>query len=304
MALQGTCESCAGAESGVVCSALGASLETLPVSRGFWRASNRTTDVVECALGIEGDGKQCVGGSDAGSGSVRTGNGGDGYCRPGHSGPLCAVCTDEDDYFDPVANECTACPSDYGRQTAIVLGCISALVIVYGLGAWVYNRPLVRLRRLHRWMHRVSAHLRVINLQPKIKIVVGFYQVVRAIPTVYDVNLPDEYTDALAFMKPLDFDLALISIPGASLGSPADGLVTFATIPLLLCLVWISFCSLSELTRARHRLHAALETTSGGCSHSVRMVVLGVHAREMASDTSFLRLYICPWPAWRLPERQ
>jgi len=40
------------------------------------------------------------------------------------------------------------------------------------------------------------------------------------------------------------------------------------------------------------------------CSHSVGMVVVGVHAREMASATSFSRLYICPWPPWRLPERQ
>ena len=31
---------------------------------------------------------------------------------------------------------------------------------------------------------------------------------------------------------------------------------------------------------------------------------MGVHAREMASATSFSRLYICPWPPWRLPERQ
>jgi hypothetical protein len=32
------------------------------------------------------------------------------------------------------------------------------------------------------------------------------------------------------------------------------------------------------------------------------MVELGVHAKELVSETSFSRLYICPWRVWRLPQ--
>ena len=76
---------------------------------------------------------------------------------------------------------------------------------------------------------------------------------VRAIPTVYDVDVPDEYVDALSFLQPLDFDLALLAVPGACLGGPQDGLVVFASFPLALCVAWVLFCSFYELLRTAWR---------------------------------------------------
>ena len=70
-----------------------------------------------------------MGGFDAGSG-------GDGYCLPGHRGPLCRVCTESDFYFKSTAWACVPCADNwweaqkkYGGSFLMPL----ALVLTYAL---------------------------------------------------------------------------------------------------------------------------------------------------------------------------
>ena len=60
-------------EDGTSCDARGATLETLPLERRWWRASAYSDDVYECALD-----DACAGGSNASA-----------YCATGHEGALC-----------------------------------------------------------------------------------------------------------------------------------------------------------------------------------------------------------------------
>ena len=81
-----------------------------------------------------------MGGNDAGDEDEFTaGYMGSGYCKKGHTGPLCQVCSASDFYFDSVeAMECVQCPKVYERLS-LPLGII-ALMLGLILVAFVIKR--------------------------------------------------------------------------------------------------------------------------------------------------------------------
>ena len=72
----------------------GATIETLSLEDGFWRASDKTTTFYACS-------------------SLTCGNKYDDSkdCAEGHSGLLCEVCDYQDQYFDQDYRHCIDCPS-------------------------------------------------------------------------------------------------------------------------------------------------------------------------------------------------
>jgi len=75
--------SCAPCPEGATCDGK-SSNENLKLRPGFWRISNATAEVYGCPFGTA----SCRGGGNFT-------DSGDGYCKRGYTGPLCAVCVPE-----------------------------------------------------------------------------------------------------------------------------------------------------------------------------------------------------------------
>ncbi|KAJ8598203.1 hypothetical protein CTAYLR_005533 [Chrysophaeum taylorii] len=91
-------------------------LEDIYVSRGYWRATDLSTEVYECRLD-----NACLGGPNV-----------DEQCARGHHGALCAAC-ERNYYLDLARNRCVECssrvsPGKILAACAIALSCVVLLV--------------------------------------------------------------------------------------------------------------------------------------------------------------------------------
>ena len=116
------CTRCLDPEDGATCSettTLGVgtlthgstSLAAIRIEPEYWRLSANSTTLSLCLSSADGN-SSCVGGTDAGDeDEFKLGYAGNGYCKAGHTGPLCQVCNRSDFYFDKLeAMECVQCP--------------------------------------------------------------------------------------------------------------------------------------------------------------------------------------------------
>ena len=78
---------------GSACTHEGITIKTLPLDKNYWRLSERSIDLRPCSTNKAGD-SACQGGG----GEIRA-DGNVSYCINGTDGPLCSVCTNEDDYL-------------------------------------------------------------------------------------------------------------------------------------------------------------------------------------------------------------
>eukprot|EP00966_Prymnesium_polylepis_P242979 5619146-Prymnesium_polylepis.1 len=105
------CTSC-GAIQGAECPS-NATMETFVLSHGYWRHSARALETYRCKVG-DGQWSPCKGGPAAG-------NGGEGYCEPGHTGAFCEMCLGNstyDFYFDKLDARCHECGDITARAVA------------------------------------------------------------------------------------------------------------------------------------------------------------------------------------------
>ena len=117
------------------------SLATIRIEPSYWRLSANSTTLSMCLKSANGS-SSCVGGSDAGDeNDHKQGYSGSGYCKAGHTGPLCQVCNTTDFYFDAVeAMECIQCPSPSERLD-LPMGFIGVLVALL-LAAFITKRSI------------------------------------------------------------------------------------------------------------------------------------------------------------------
>jgi len=117
------------------------SLATIRIEPSYWRLSASSTTLSMCLNSANGS-SSCVGGSDAGDeNDHKQGYSGSGYCKAGHTGPLCQVCNTPDFYFDAVeAMECIQCPSPSERLD-LPMGFTGVLVALL-LAAFITKRSL------------------------------------------------------------------------------------------------------------------------------------------------------------------
>ena len=185
-------------------------LATVQLLPGYWRLSSRSATLYTCASDSTGT---CAGGSDAGEPGEYTGSG---YCEPGHTGPLCQVCAGPagEVYFDDDAGRCEECPSFASRLT-LPLVVIAVLVVVALAVARALRNPEGRLRLLLAEARRLVVRVQELELMPRFKLLLGFYQLAATLPDVYAVELPEIYHVSLATFQwfSLNFDGYLF--PGA-----------------------------------------------------------------------------------------
>ena len=115
------------------------SLATVRIEPKYWRLSARSTTLSQCLETADGSGP-CVGGSDAGDeDEYKQGYAGSGYCKAGHTGPLCQVCDTSDFYFDSdEAMECIQCPK-ISERLELPMGFVG-VVLAFTITAFIIKR--------------------------------------------------------------------------------------------------------------------------------------------------------------------
>ena len=111
-----TCKQC---NADMLCESTGVTLASVPLRTSSWRHSNRTAAVYKCGTSA------CLGGEWNGTS--------DGYCAPGHEGPLCQWCSDPNLYYDTFTATCKDCGqvAAYAvKQTILILVVVAALAAV------------------------------------------------------------------------------------------------------------------------------------------------------------------------------
>ena len=121
------------------------SLATIRIKRNYWRLGESSSSLLsQCLENADGSGP-CVGGNSSGDeDSYKLGYAGNGYCKDGHTGPLCQVCDTADSYFDSVQTmACIQCPSPSDRMyLPIICTCVLAVLLLAAVGIkWYAPRP-------------------------------------------------------------------------------------------------------------------------------------------------------------------
>ncbi|KAG5185731.1 hypothetical protein JKP88DRAFT_311568 [Tribonema minus] len=208
----------------VNCTAVGATLPTLPLSPGHWRENDTMIPGIIRACPNR---QACVGGTGATSIGVWTQEAGvwslgwssDAYCAAGYRGPYCAVCADG--YAAVTGYKCVECTA--GIVGAVVVGMV-VLFAVVALGLWVLVAAASGLGegadatstfaaasgtlKLARACLIIARHLRT----PVIVM-----QILTQFVSITGVALPLQYLDFLQVMDLISLDLRWLTSPGCVL---------------------------------------------------------------------------------------
>eukprot|EP00966_Prymnesium_polylepis_P255816 5910039-Prymnesium_polylepis.1 len=109
------CEAC---PEGGICP-WNTTLESIKVKPSHWRLSGYSRTIRRCS--DHGGSETCLGGRDAGFE-------GSGYCREGHTGPLCRICTEPKMYYSE--GSCINCPAVEGRVMLVVGPALGAILLL------------------------------------------------------------------------------------------------------------------------------------------------------------------------------
>jgi len=250
------------------CSAPGTTLETLGVPPGFWRASKLTTELHKCVASAHcsGSGGTAVAersrrllaasgaSGDLGSGEEEHGSGdplfdgswanaegvetrhGDG-CNASHTGPRCEWCImSELQYFDHVQRGCVDCPAA-GVRLVILFGVLFAAAATGVL----FYLALTRIAACGRLGARAAHRLKYIELsvgfQPKLKVLVSFYQIGATLGPVYGVRLHESLTRWTDILDAFSLDVLGLTYPDSCIGSMRARILLSALWPILVILL-------------------------------------------------------------------
>ena len=149
----------------------GVTLANLNLNSGYWRLSEQTQDLHECAAVPH---SPCLGGVDPSR-----------YCEVGYNGPLCESCAEEQHYLK--GHRCQPC-KHYGlAANALPIGIFVLGLCVAAIALRVVWRALTR-HTVHPYFipwslwNSCGAAASQLDILPKLKLLVGYYQVVIAIP--------------------------------------------------------------------------------------------------------------------------
>jgi hypothetical protein len=181
----GLCASCGDFDFPPRCESPGATLETLDLTPGTWRATFNSTVIRPC---VRSSG--CMGGP----GNATSGNS-DSYCDTGHTGPLCSAC--EMDYYWGFGQKCVSC-GDTSVSGSILIGVIVLIVAAISL-TWLYRRRLQSgCQQNLRQFSRVFSGARV-------KIVWTTYQIIGSVAWGVNVSWPEPFKSFTSGLQALYF---------------------------------------------------------------------------------------------------
>ena len=211
----------------------GATLPTLALLPNHWRLSPNTSDIRSCRV------RPSAGGTNATPCTGGVGPAPD-YCHTNLTGPLCRSCLVGGEYFDGATARCHACAYT-GAAVAVVpalvaLSCVAAIWLLVQLN-WRSSGLPAAPAAVCLWWQRTRSLAPRLGLLAKAKLCVAYYQVVTAMPEVFDVPLPPQYYDAMRVFNVLSFDWLNIGAPAACLGGFRSRLLVEAWLPVLVLVV-------------------------------------------------------------------
>ena len=213
---------------------MGTTLVALPVSRGYWRSSNRSASVLLCADA----GKGCRGNAtcDGSMSGCRGSTDVDLICELSLQGPFCKLCRPHQNatdlpntagpaavavrvYYKPATSSTTARCEPCGSLVAVFCGVATVVVIVcIGLS----TLGVKSIQRFVSPTDRARAGLvwRRFTLATKLKILIGFYMIASMIGSIYEVTLPADVHRLLStFDAIVSFGLPLVDTPLQCMGA-------------------------------------------------------------------------------------
>jgi hypothetical protein len=207
------CTSC-GALPGVSCIA-NSTIETLQLERGHWRHSTATTKTYTCRSSFTWS--PCRGGSE----NTTDHNA---YCAAGYHGPRCELCNGpaHSRYFDKLQARCKDCGNVSGQTITVIGALLLLLAATYGLNTTIHRiKGSPACDALLEWIRTAQTVWRTAGMRYKLKALVGFYQCIAAVPSVFDVVAPlglEDYTRWIDLFELLS-ELENIFVPSACLGN-------------------------------------------------------------------------------------
>jgi hypothetical protein len=160
---------CVTEPQGLEAAALNTSVERLTARAGFWRPGYQTITAKRCPYP-----STCINGTTPNAVHSQSSSA---TCAVGLSGAFCTRCQKARSYFD--GSSCQDCGASQFR--AVVLAIVVALLLF----------ALYRARCLRRI---VAGH---VSIRGKLKICIGFYQIVTQLPHVYDFSYPAQYSNLI-----------------------------------------------------------------------------------------------------------
>ena len=171
----------------------GGNITTLNLAPGWWRLSVWTTDVRKCT----GDARYsaCLGGTLPANAS----------CANHQRGPLCRVCRSGHYLQQGLCHPCPDLSSRIAtRGIPILLG-----VTIVGASVFVLLQFRERLPRallpLSTALRGVVHSIAALGLQPKLKVVVSFYQVVSVLDSTYSTEMPTLFQNFMDVFSVVEF---------------------------------------------------------------------------------------------------
>ena len=226
-ASRGETMTCVACPEGANCSAAGVTIEALPVLRGYYRTSSTSSDLRRCP--DFGDRSGCVGGV----------GGGEGPCKPWLTGPYCRLCnvTDTTRYYAASESSCLACKGNAELPIIVGVGVV-LLAIFIGL-LWTRFSKVSCAPCLARLGSRSARIFMQLSLRPKLKQLLGFYQVATRIADVYEVPMPRAVAALLSVFELVNLNIKGIGLPlqCLGLGSYEQQLATTMLLPVVLAIV-------------------------------------------------------------------
>ena len=161
-----------------------ATVATLNLTKGYWRHSKATREVWPCKR--NGGWSPCFGGDDAGVDGV-------GYCAPGYHGPRCELCDGptQSMHFDRLEARCHGCGDTTALRFGVPLAVLGVAIICGGVYIATARSTGAISGAIHSLTDRAQMVWQAAGMRFKMKVAIGFYQCMSAVPSVFNVVPPD-----------------------------------------------------------------------------------------------------------------
>ena len=206
-------------------------------------------------------------------------------CAPGYRGPRCELCNGTstyDQYFEKLNARCHDCDSVFALASS-VFGSLFVVVLLFGaISVSEQRRTKVSLcaKARAQMLKLVRAGRRIwrrAGMRYRIKTIVGLYQCIAAVPSVFDVTTPSGLEHFTQWLDLIEFPALLgvdIIVPSACLGPFKNRLLITCCWPLGLLLLAACASIGWEIAAAHvHQSDRDLGTTSRLYTHSVGAIV-------------------------------
>ena len=234
-----------------------ATMASLTLARRWWRHSNATMQTWLCRA--SGSWTPCAGGTD-------TKGEGDGYCADGYRGPRCELCEGPaySRYFDKLEARCHDCGDMTARYAVLV--CVMLLLLLAGATGGMSSslRSSAACGSLLQLIRTAQTIWQRAGMRYKIKLLVGFYQCLAAVRSVFNMVPPlglEEYLRWIDLLElPSEFERIFL-VPIACLGNYRTRLWVGSTWPVVLILACaVCLIGLESVRAFRQRDDRTLST--------------------------------------------